>query len=334
MEVVDDAAQRRARNRDLAGRFADYVTIMAHTLGDRVTDWCLLNEPAAFTSQGYLDGTHAPGRTSIVDFLRATHTANLAQGMGFRAMKAVRPRSRVGAVLSMSPCEPATDSEDDRIAAERAHGITNAWFLDPALRGRYPNVFSFNPALLMKIQQDDMDLARAPLDFIGINLYYRTVVSAAALAERFSNMRFVFLPARMIAGDAGPKTDLGWEVWPRSLYDIVMRITRDYNHPFIEITESGCGYLDGPNEEENGRIPDGRRIQWYREVLAELARAIADGARVRAFHAWTLLDNFQWAEGYTERYGLIYTDFRNQKRTIKDSGLWYARVAASNRLDV
>jgi beta-glucosidase/6-phospho-beta-glucosidase/beta-galactosidase len=114
----------------------------------------------------------------------------------------------------------------------------------------------------------------------------------------------------------------------------ITRISREYNHPIIEITESGCGYLDGPDEEENGRIPDGRRIQWYREVLAELARAIADGARVRAFHAWTLLDNFQWAEGYTERYGLIYTDFRNQKRTIKDSGFWFGRVAASNRLNV
>jgi (2Fe-2S) ferredoxin len=111
-----------------------------------------------------------------------------------------------------------------------------------------------------------------------------------------------------------------------------LQISKDYNRSIIEITESGCGYLDGPDEEQHGRIPDLRRIQWYREVLAELSRAIADGARIRAFHAWTLLDNFQWAEGYTERYGLIYTDFRNQKRTIKDSGLWYGRVAASNRL--
>ncbi len=101
----------------------------------------------------------------------------------------------------------------------------------------------------------------------------------------------------------------------------------------IEITESGCSYLDAPYEENGGRVPDLRRIAWYRQVLAELARAIADGAKVRAFHAWTLLDNFQWGEGHTERYGLIYTDFRNQKRTIKDSGLWFSRVAATNRLD-
>ena len=103
---------------------------------------------------------------------------------------------------------------------------------------------------------------------------------------------------------------------------------------FSTITESGCGYLDGPYDRDNGRIPDTRRIEWYRQVLAELARAIADGARVRAYHAWSLLDNFQWAEGHTERYGLIHTDFRSQERSVKDSGFWYSRVAASNRLDV
>jgi beta-glucosidase len=183
---------------------------------------------------------------------------------------------------------------------------------------------------------------------VGFHYYTRRIVSDAS-KERFlgggnfsgteieSNApggRDPYTRFRAAMPTEGPLTDAGLEVWPRGMYDLVTQISTEYNHPIIEITESGCGYLDGPNEEENGRIPDGRRIQWYREVLAELARAIADGARVRAFHAWTLLDNFQWAEGYTERYGLIYTDFRNQKRTIKDSGLWYGRVAASNRLNV
>src|SRR4051812_6618228 len=184
-------------NRDLAGRFAEYAGLMARALGDRVRDWVLLNEPAAFTSQGYLDGTHAPGRTSIIDFLRATHTANLAQGMGFRAVKAARPNARVGVALSMSPCEPASDSDADRLAAERAHAITNVWFLEPALRGRYPDAFAYNPAVLMKIHQDDMQIVRAPFDFIGINLYYRTRVSATAFSERISDRRFLFFPVRM-----------------------------------------------------------------------------------------------------------------------------------------
>lgn len=132
----------------------------------------------------------------------------------------------------------------------------------------------------------------------------------------------------------GPLTDGGLEVWPRGIYDLVMRISRDYNHPIIEITESGCSYFDTPYDRENGRVPDARRIDFFRSELAELARAITDGARVRAFHAWSLLDNFEWADGYSQRYGLTYVDFRDQKRTVKDSGLWYGRVAATNRIDV
>ncbi|MBI3476843.1 MAG: beta-glucosidase [Acidobacteria bacterium] len=315
-------------NRDLASRFADYAALVARALGDRVETWNLLNEPAAFTSQGYLDGTHAPGRASIIDFLRATHIANLALGMGFRAVKAVRPQARVGTAASMSPCEPATDSEDDRIAAERAHSITNIWFLEPALRGRYPDAFTFNPAVLMKIQQDDMNLIRAPLDFIGINLYYRTVVSATPLGERLSDRRYLLFPARMSGGQKGARTDMDWEVWPRSLYDMVMRITRDYNHPAIEITESGCAYNDAPDS--SGAVNDTRRIAYHQQYLAELARAIHDGAKVGGYHAWSLLDNFEWAEGLRQRFGLVYVDYKTQKRTVKKSGEWYAKVAAQN----
>jgi beta-glucosidase len=136
---------------------------------------------------------------------------------------------------------------------------------------------------------------------------------------------------RAVMPSEGPITESGLEVWPRGIYDLVTQISREYNNPIIEMTESGCGYLDGPNE--SGRVPDSRRIEFFRQELAELARAIADGARVRSFHAWSLMDNFEWANGQTERYGLIYVDYRDQKRTIKDSGYWYGKVAASNRLD-
>jgi beta-glucosidase len=132
----------------------------------------------------------------------------------------------------------------------------------------------------------------------------------------------------------GALTDAGLEVWPRGIYDLVMQITREYNRPIIEITESGCSYLDAPYEKESGRVPDTRRIDFFRPHLAELARAIKDGANVRAYHAWSLLDNFEWADGYSQRYGLTYVDFRDQKRTVKDSGLWYGRVAAANHLNV
>ena len=318
-------------NRETAARFAEYVQLAARALGDRVSDWMIFNEPDAFVDLGHLEGTHAPGRKSLLDFLRATHVVNLAQGEGFRALKAERPTARAGTAFSMSACEPATNSEEDKLAAERAHAITNVWFLEPALRGRYPEALTFLPESAMGIKAGDMEKTRAPLDFIGINLYYRTIASAPGTMERFAHAQEWLFPVKMDGGQEGPKTDFGWEVWPRALYDVVTRITRDYNRPVIEITESGCSYNDGPDA--TGAIRDSRRIDYHREYLAALARAIADGADVRGYHAWSLLDNFEWAEGFSQRFGLTYVDFKTRKRTLKDSGRWYARVAAENRVD-
>jgi beta-glucosidase len=317
-------------NRETAARFADYVQLVAGALGDRVSDWMLFNEPSAFTDLGYLEGSHAPGRQSLLDFLRATHTVNLAQGAGFRALKASRPLARVGTAFNMSSCEPATNSEEDKLAAERAHAITNVWFLEPALRGSYPQAFTFLPETAMGMKSGDMEKARAPLDFIGINLYYRTIASAPSAMERVGHAQQWLFPVKMVGGEQGPKTDIGWEVWPRALYDMVMRISRDYSRPVIEITESGCAYNDGPDA--TGAVSDTRRLEYHRQYLAAVVRAIADGADVRGYHAWSLIDNFEWAEGFSQRFGLAYVDFKTQKRTIKESGRWYAKVAAKNAL--
>ena len=327
-QALDDAGGWT--NRDTAARFAEYVQLTVRALGDRVTDWMLLNEPAAFVDLGYLIGTHAPGHNSLLDFLRATHVVNLAQGEGFRALKAALPNARIGTAFSMSSCEPASSSAEDKLAAERAHAITNTWFLDPALRGRYPEALTFLPETAMGIRSGDMEKTRAPLDFIGINLYYRTIASDPGALGRAAHPQNWLFPVKMEGGDQGPKTDHGWEVWPKALYDLVTRITRDYNRPVIEITESGCSYNDGPDA--SGVIRDARRIAYHREYLAALARAMAEGADVRGYHAWTLMDNFEWAEGFSQRFGLAYTDFKTQQRTLKDSGRWYARVAAENRV--
>ena len=315
-------------NRDTASRFADYVQIMAQALGDRVSDWMIFNEPDAFVDLGYLEGEHAPGHTSLLDFLKATHVVNLAQGAGFRALKATRPGSRVGTAFSMSPCEPATDSEADKVAAERAHAVTNLWFLDTAMNGRYPEALTFLPERAMGIKSGDMEKIKTPLDFIGINLYYRTIASAPGAVERAAHFQQWLFPVKMDGGQVGPKTDIGWEVWPKALYDIVTRITKDYNRPVIEITESGCSYNDGPDS--SGVIRDQRRIEYHRQYLAALARAIAEGADVRGYHAWSLLDNFEWAEGYSQRFGLAYVDFKTERRTLKESGKWYGKVAEKN----
>ena len=327
-QALDDAGGWT--NRDTAARFAEYARWVAQMLGDRVSDWILFNEPSVFADLGYLEGTHAPGHKSFREFFRVTHVVNLAQGEAFRALKAVRPAARVGTAFNMSPCEPATNSEEDRVAAERAHAISNVWFVEPALLGRYPKALTFLAETMMGVKSGDMEKTRAALDFIGINLYYRTIASTPGTLERTLHPQEWLFPAKMGRGHEGPITDIGWEAWPKALYDIVMRITRDYNRPVIEITESGCSYNDGPDA--SGAIHDARRISYHHDYLAALAQAMAEGADVRSYHAWSLMDNFEWAHGFSQRFGLAYVDFNTQKRTIKDSGRWYARVAAENRV--
>lgn len=335
-------------NRDLAKYYADYAGILARHLGDRITMWAPFNMPWAIAFMGYAAGAFPPCRTSFPDFLKAAHTLGLAQGEAHRSIKAASSKATVGSAYEMAPAYPKTDSHADRAAAARYHAMNNVFFLHAAMTGHYPNAFVGEfPYKTMGFRQGDEKTLYAPLDWVGFHFYTRRIVAdashAGCIGGGFSGTeiemdsgcaRDPYTGIRAWMPTEGPLTDSGLELWPRGIYDIVTQISKEYNYPIIEITESGSGYLDAPYDKDNGRIPDTRRIQWYREVLAELARAIKDGARVRAYHAWTLLDNFQWADGYTERYGLIYTDFRSQKRIIKDSGYWYSRVAASNRLDV
>ncbi len=334
-------------NRDLAGYFADYAGILAKNLGDRITVWAPFNMPWTFTNLGYGVGTFPPCRANYSDFLKAAHTVNLAQGEAFRAIKAASSKSTVGSAYGMAPAYPKTGSEPDRAATERYHAMHNVYFLETAIHGRYPNAFVGEiPYEAMGFRAGDDQIMKVPLDWIGFHYYTRRIVSDASSAFHSGGNGSVATETEDTAGGPdrythtygvmpteGPLTDGGLEIWPHGIYDLVMQITREYNHPIIEITESGCGYLDGPYEKDGGHVPDTRRINFFRDELAELARAIADGANVRAFHAWSLLDNFEWADGYTQRYGLTYVDYRDQKRTVKDSGLWYGKVAATNRLD-
>jgi beta-glucosidase len=315
-------------NRDTAGRFVDYAETVVRALGDRVREWMILNEPGVFTTVGYLLGVHAPGRRDFDAFLRATHVVNLAHGQAFRALKALDPGLRIGTAYSMSPCEPASGSEADAAAAERWHGFVNDWYLAPALRGRYPRAFRGGepPAAALGVRDGDLELVRAPLDFVGINLYFRTLVK--------DEPRDANLGASAVGpfgGDVGPRTDFGWEVWPDALHDMILRVTRDYDRPVIEVTENGCSYADGPDA--SGAIRDVRRIDFHRGYLEAVARAIEKGADVRGYHAWTLLDNFEWAEGFAQRFGLAFVDFATRARTLKESGRWFGRVAAENALD-
>ena len=332
-------------NRDLAGYYADYAGILTKHLGDRITIWAPFNMPWSFTYMGYGVGAFPPGRSNFGDFLKAAHTVALAQAQALRSIKAASSKATVGSAYGMCPAYPRTDSEADRAAAARYHAMNNVFFLEAAMKGQYPKAFVGEPPYeQMGFKPGDEKILHAPLDWVGFHYYTRRVVSDASSTQAFSGGSFSgteieadpatgrdpYTRFRAAMPSEGPITESGLEVWPRGMYDLVMQISREYNNPIIEMTESGCGYLDAPYDKENGRVPDTRRIEFFRNELAELARAIADGARVRSFHAWSLLDNFEWAEGYSQRFGLAYVDFKTQNRTIKQSGKWYGKVAAQN----
>ncbi len=311
-------------SRDTAERFADYTRIVARALGDRVKDWMIFNEPNVFTLIGYGLDVHAPGKGDVDLVLRAAHVVNLAQGDAFRVLQSEVPQARVSGAYTMAVFEPATNSDADREAARRWQLFWNSWHVDPALRGSYPDAFPGGvPEKAMGLKDGDLKRTLAPLDFIGLNHYNRYVVTTAEPSQGL-------LAGSFGGGHVGPKTDLDWEVWPRGFYDVVMWLTREYKRPVIEVTENGCAYNDGPDAQ--GKVRDTRRIEFYRGYLSELARAIADGADVRGYHAWSLLDNFEWAEGYNQRFGLVHVDFQTGKRTLKESGRWYGQVAAENAL--
>jgi beta-glucosidase len=314
-------------SRDTAERFAEYAAIVTAALGDRIEQWATFNEPWIFTRLGYLEGIHAPGRTDVEAYLRATHTVNLAHGLATCAIKANRSSLRVGCVYSVSPTVPASANDEDRTAAEAFHAYVNLWFAEPARNGRYPSraLAGELPLERMGYRDGDDALMRASLDWAGINYYFHRVVCSAPPSS--ASLPFAF--ATVERRDA-PLTEFGWPVNPEGLYAILVRMYEDCGRIPLEVTENGCSYHDGPDA--TGAVHDERRIAYLHDHLAALACAIADGVDVRGYHHWTLMDNFEWAEGYTQRFGLTYVDFASRARTIKDSGRWYARVASSGRL--
>jgi beta-glucosidase len=318
-------------NRDTADRFAEYAGIVARALGDRISQWVIFNEPKTFTAVGYWNGRHAPGRRDWRAFLRATHSVNLAQGHAFRALRAANGALRIGSAFDVAPMFPASDSYADLAAAERWHAFQNLWFVTTALRGHYPE--GVLPAELQSerlgYREGDQRIMRAPLDFLGLNYYSPWIVRYSTAADSAPDLNVGATWAT--APGVHPKTDIGWDIYPQGFYDILVRMARETGNLPIEITENGAACNTPPDS--RGEIHDTDRIAYLRSHLAQLSRAIRDGVPVRAYHCWSLLDNFEWAEGYSQRFGLTYVDFsRGQRRTIKASGRWYGQVAAANAL--
>jgi len=319
-------------NRDTANYFVDYVEAVSKALGDRIHHWCILNEPKTFTQLGYWNGMFAPGRKDPMAFLRATHVVNLAQGRAFTVLKSQRRQAEVGTAIDPTPVIPASSSVADHAAAEQWFRFHNLWHIWPALTGHYPEgvLPADQQAELLDIRNGDEVIVRAPFDFLGLNYYTGAYITAGPEGQR----GIPGLVAANVAWGQGPhaKTDSGWDIYPEGFYDIVSKMSRLIGaHIPIEITESGASYNTAPDAHH--KIHDQKRISYLRAHLSELARAIRDGVPVRAYHAWSLMDNFEWAEGYSQRFGLVYVDFANrQQRIIKESGHWFAKVAATHHL--
>jgi beta-glucosidase len=317
-------------NRDTAQRLADYAQLVVTALGDRVRQWTILNEPYVFTVLGYGVAIHAPGRKDPAACLRATHSANLAQGLAFRAIKAVNAKFEVGGVVNVGPTRPVSDSDADRGAAERQYKFCNLWFVEPALTGKYPQ--GVLPAAeqdkLLDFRPGDEALVRAPLEFLGLNYYsFSWIREDPRYVVPGLNPEWAPAPA----SDHYERTDFGWDIYPKGLYEIVTDMAKHAPGIPLEITENGASYNIGIGAD--GHVHDAKRIAYTRAHLQELSRAIRDGAPVRGYHHWSLLDNFEWSEGFKQRFGLVHVDFEGgQKRTLKDSANWYSKVIAANKV--
>ena len=305
--------------RETAERFADYAEIVVDALGDRVRHWTTLNEPWCAAFLGYGSGVHAPGRTEPAAALAASHHLHLAHGLALERIRARRPDVEVGVTLNLYAVSPADDTGRHDDAVRRIDGLMNRWFFDPILLGRYPQDVLDDVAGVGGtdvIGDEDLTVIGAPVDFLGVNYYTRHVVAAGPWPGS-AEVEFV--------SRDWPKTASGWDIDPEGLGEVLARVRRDYPPVPIYITENGAAFDDVLGVD--GRVRDDDRIDFLRRHLTVLADVIEDGVDVRGYFAWSLLDNFEWAEGYRKRFGIVYVDFETLERTPKDSAHWFGALA-------
>lgn len=301
-------------SRDTAYAFADYAEVVAERLGDRVVSYATLNEPWCSAYLGYGNGHHAPGYSDPEMSLAATHHLLLAHGLALPRLRQHAPEAEHGIVLNLAQIYPATGSPEDRAAAGRFDMVNNLLYLDPLFEARYPQELVEHWSEMMPtLHEGDLTTVAAPLDFLGLNYYTPTFIAHDA-AGTWPHVRGIEHP------DA-ETTAMGWEVYPQGLSDMLLRLHRDYGLP-LYVTENGAAY-DDPDRLESARISDDDRTSYYRRHLEAVGAALAGGADVRGYFAWSLLDNFEWAFGYDKRFGIVHVDFETQKRTLKDSARWY-----------
>ena len=327
--ALDQGPEGGWLDRDVVDRFTDLALLLGRELGDLVSGATTLNEPWCSAFLGYAKGEHAPGGTDNALAYRAAHHLNLAHGRAATALRSVLPdTTEVSVTLNLHQVAPASDSDADRAAARHVDAVANRIFLDPMLRGTYPEDLIEGTRHITDwsfVRDGDLAEVHVPIDFLGINYYSPSRIEATPGGDGTwpgtDRARGVDIP--------GPKTVMGWPVVPEALTDLLLRVNRDYAVPMV-VTENGCAGNDalGPD----GRVHDDFRIDYLRAHIGALADAIGAGADVRGYYLWTLLDNFEWAWGYDKRFGIVHVDFDTQVRTPKDSAQMFRDVIVHNGL--
>jgi beta-glucosidase len=310
--------------RDTTERFAEYAEHMARELGDVIQTWITHNEPWVVSFIGHAQGRFAPGLRDWATALRVSHHLLLSHGLAVERLRAHAPGAQVGITVNLAPMRPASDAPEDAAAARRADGHQNRWFLDPVLRGRYPadlvEHYERHVGPLDAVRDEDLPVIARPIDFLGVNYYYPAQVAADEGEAP--------LLLRPVPGP-GPHTAMGWDVDAGGLHELLVRLRDDYGEVPILITENGAAY---PDPEPSGDVvEDPERVAYLRDHLAAVDRAREEGVDVRAYFAWSLLDNFEWAAGYSKRFGIVRVDYATQRRTVKRSGLWYRDAIRARR---
>ena len=324
-------------NRDTAYAFAEYAEVTARRLGDRVEAWITLNEPWCSAFLGYGIGVHAPGLQNRQAAFDAGHNLLLAHGLAVPRIRAsIRPGAQVGITLNFTPQYAADERPETLRAIERADAFSNRWFLDPIYRGSYPdNLFSGFQVNPPPVQDGDFAIITAPIDFLGVNYYSRSLMqskltSGSSGSENHENSESGehhegAEAVRPVPGSI--YTEMGWEVYPQGLSDLLVRLHREYAIPALYVTENGAAFADQWNGEDH--VSDPLRVEYLHAHIQAQARAIAAGVPLRGYFVWSLLDNFEWGEGYSKRFGIVYVDYPTQRRILKDSALWYKDFIAA-----
>lgn len=322
--------------RSTAEAFVEYADVVSRNLGDRVKNWITQNEPAVVSLQGYMTGNHAPGIQDLSQALAASHHVLLSHGWAVPVLRGNSPGAQVGITLDINVHAPYSDSPKNLKASRLMDGLYSRWFLDPVYGRGYPaDVVAYaieRGALPAEgttfVQQGDLEAIAAPTDFLGLNYYRRDKYRA----------EYVFGSDQPLVDEqqfkeAGVEyTDIGWEVYPDGLYQTLCRLHFEYRAPQIYVTENGASYATGPDEE--GRVPDQARLEYLREHFTAARRAIDVGVPLAGYFVWSLMDNFEWAYGYSQRFGIVWVDFETQERLPKDSAYWYSQVIAHNGFEL